>query len=96
MESTRQGGKPPPTPYASRDNTSNESIELNVHLVSPTPFEMLSGQHPDASHMCVPFLKFYDIPTLESGDSSSADDSDDDDSIPELLMPDENSSSDGH
>ena len=64
LESTRQGGKPPPTLCASRDDTTNGSIELNVHLVSPTPLEMLSGQRPDASHMCVPFMKFYDIPTL--------------------------------
>ena len=94
LESTRQGGKPPPTPHASRGNTENESIELNAHLVSPAPFERLSGQQPDISHMCVPFMEFHDIPTLEDDASSSVDDSDDDNGIPELLAPDENSSSD--
>ena len=39
-------------------------------------------------------MKFYDVPTLESGNSSSANDSSDDASLPELLIPDEDSQSD--
>ena len=68
--------------------------DANLHLINPAPLEKLSGQRPDISQTCVPFVKFCDIPTLESGDSSSADDSSDDDSMPKLLLPDGDPSSD--
>ena len=49
---------------------------------------MLSGQRPDISQIGIPFMKFCDVPTLESDDSSSVNGLDDDDSIPTLLAPD--------